>query len=577
MSAVVESAVSAFSDVLHHPMFEPHQRYRLPLDDYMALTIARARHLYQHALIANAMWRGGAEESQFSEFVRVMGWIGAYDFALLSAIVDHQIAGNALLAHGRPDQVDAHREEIDTFRTVYCFAATEIGCGSDLKHIGTQAHYDHAARCFWFETPSLEAAKCWIGNSLHSATVAMVLARLIVNGVDEGHHWFRLPLRDAEGCRPYPGIRIRRADPKGGIVANQTGIILFDGYRAPVDTLMGRWASIDESGRYASSFGADARFVACLETFIQERLFPATGAACAMARASAIAVCYAMHRRAFGKALVDHGHYRERLAPMVANAAAARYGVEFLIDECNVRFNVQPVGENHRLLHGVISAFKAAISWQANADLQVLRELCGGHGFHCYNEIVTMRNDFDVNATFAGDNTILCYEAMRIADRLGHPYVAGAVRSSGDDAAFSSGWASTWLDQMASLLLERWRETHMPALCEPFARAVAAAATLRRWSQAPGHGLEQALQRLYGIERVLERLDLFLDAGLIDADKLRAIKAERSRLCQEICARPDELLTLLQVPESLLQVPIASPDYAARTVQLAAEPIPRLH
>lgn len=382
MSVVVESAVSDFAEVLQHPMFEPLQRYRLPLDDYMLLTISRLRYLYQHGLVANAMWRGGPDEERFAEFVRVMGWIGAYDFALLSAIVDHQIAGNALLAHGSKHQVNAYREEVDNFHVVYCFAATEVGCGSDLKHLGTRVHYEHATRSLCFETPTMEAAKCWIGNSLHSATVAMVLARLIVNGVDEGHHWFRIPLRDVEGGRPHQGIRIRRADPKGGIVANQTGILLFDGYRVPVDALMGRWASIDESGHYQSGLAAENRFIACLETFIQERLFPATGAASALARAAAITLRYASHRKTFGKALVDHPHYRERLAPVIADALAAHYGVEYLIDECCARFNVKPVNENHRLLHGEISAFKAVLSWQTNTDLQVLRELCGGHGFH---------------------------------------------------------------------------------------------------------------------------------------------------------------------------------------------------
>lgn len=188
-----------------------------------------------------------------------------------------------------------------------------------------------------------------------------------------------------------------------------------------------------------------------------------------------------------------------------------------------------------------------------------------------------MRNDFDVNATFAGDNTILCYEAMRMADRIGHPYVTAAERSSGDDSTFSAGWAATWLDQIASLLLERWRQSHAPALCEPFARAVAAAASLRRWAQSADKGIEEQLQRLYGIDRVLELLDAFLEAGLLDAAKLQAIKAERSRLCQSLCATPDALLALLQVPERLLEVPIAYRDYAARTVQWAAEAVPVRH
>lgn len=143
-----------FNDILREPGFASSSRYQLPLDDYMLLTIDRARHLYKHGLVSNDMWRGGMDEDKFPQFIRAMGWIGAYDFALLSAIVDHQIAGNALLTHGRADQIDAYREEINTFGKVYCFAATEIGCGSDLHRIGTEVHYDHSDRSLHFKTPT---------------------------------------------------------------------------------------------------------------------------------------------------------------------------------------------------------------------------------------------------------------------------------------------------------------------------------------------------------------------------------------------------------------------------------------
>lgn len=66
---------------------------------------------------------------------------------------------------------------------------------------------------------------------------------------------------------------------------------------------------------------------------------------------------------------------------------------------------------------GLTSGATAHASWVTNAALLVLRELCGGHGFHSYNEIVTARVDRGINTTFGGDNTVLCYESVRVAAR----------------------------------------------------------------------------------------------------------------------------------------------------------------
>lgn len=407
----------------------------------------------------------------------------------------------------------------------------------------------------------------------------MVLGRLIMSDHDEGHHWFRIPLRHASGEPPLSGIQVRRADPKGGIVANQTGIITFDGYVAPVDALMGAWASIDDSGVYHSSLDRSARFVACLETFIQERLFPIAGATFGLSRAATITMRYAMHRQAFGQSLLHHLHYCERLMPIVSQALAAQYAIEFLIDECSRRFNAVPLAQNRRRLHGTISSFKSVISWQANTGLQQLRELCGGHGFHCYNEIVTMKNDFDINATFAGDNTILCYEAMRIADRLDY------LKQDNDPlkAALDAGQAPTCeqipdlLEYTAWRLLKRWRDTKSQALCEPFSRAMCAAAVIRHWSQATVDTVEDQLRRLYAVDSVLSLLDILLEEGLIYPSLIRSLKDERSALCASAGNAPIAVTELLGTPDTLLDVPIASPDYASRILHLATHTLSQVN
>lgn len=50
---------------------------------------------------------------------------------------------------------------------------------------------------------------------------------------------------------------------------------------------------------------------------------------------------------------------------------------------------------------------KALTTWHANKPLQASREACGGNGYLSENRLVGLRADFDVYATFEGDNTVL--------------------------------------------------------------------------------------------------------------------------------------------------------------------------
>lgn len=554
--------------LLREPLFAPRLRYQLSVDDYMLATIDRARAVYARGLVGNDMWCGQRMTHRFPDHMRVMGWLGAYDLSLLSAIVGHQLAGHALMANGAPEQVERHVDDINTFRSVYAFAVTEVGGGSDLRRIQTVAHYDHDSRTLRLRTPNAEAAKCWISNSVHTAQVAMVLARLVVQGQDQGHHWLRVPLREAERKPPFTGVHIRRADPKGGIPAVQTSIIGFeDGYALPLDALMSGWAQIDADGSYRSPFPAHRRYAQCMQTFVQERLFPVTGAAHALSRAAAIALIYSTHRHTFRRPLLDNPHYRARLMPLLARALAFRAGVDLLVDECTARYTprLDPAGRDH--LYALTCAFKAAVSWETNQALGELRELCGGHGFHSFNEIVTLRNDFEINTTFAGDNTILCYESIRTASRTGFP-------SPLDESAASPGHAPAadvpqrLLGDLARHLLRQWAETRCPSLARPFAHAACAAEALRHWR--PGGPVESDARLLYAVDSLLALLPHLLATDIADNALVRFLTAERTRLSAALGEHAQALLGLLAVPAELLDVPIARPDYAGRTLELAA-------
>ena len=67
---------------------------------------------------------------------------------------------------------------------------TEIGHGSNVSGLETQAVYDPEKQEFVLHSPTATSAKWWIGALANNATHAAVFAQLLVNKVDRGIHVF---------------------------------------------------------------------------------------------------------------------------------------------------------------------------------------------------------------------------------------------------------------------------------------------------------------------------------------------------------------------------------------------------
>lgn len=75
---------------------------------------------------------------------------------------------------------------------------TEIGHGSNVAAVETQAVYNHNEKCFYINSPTPTSAKCWIGALANSANRGVVFAQLIISGVSHGVHAFSIELRNRE-------------------------------------------------------------------------------------------------------------------------------------------------------------------------------------------------------------------------------------------------------------------------------------------------------------------------------------------------------------------------------------------
>lgn len=405
-----------FKQLLGSPLFEPRQRHHMPLKSYMDLTIKRMHAIFGTGLINNELWMGQPRQSEFSSLCELMGYVGAFDYALHSSIVDHMIAVDTLFNHGSAAQVNRYRDEVIHLRKVYAFGCTEVAGGTDVRNVRTTVTYDRQNHSLVLDSPSPEACKCWIGNALRAAQVLMVLARLMVDGEDQGHHWFRVVIRKRENGRLLNGVKIMACDPKGGIHANQVAAIRFCQMKLPVDALLQRHAHFTDEGTFVSDLPLPLRFIEALKTFLQERLIFMAGIRHSAGLTAHLSYRFAHHRLIQAptgqEALLSQPMFRQRLYAIQLKALALKY----LEQAVRKRFEADWAQEAKRKeLHVLAALCKAVGAWQGLNVIALSRELCGSQGFHHYNQIVTQRMDCEVANTFAGDSSIMAYQVIKDA------------------------------------------------------------------------------------------------------------------------------------------------------------------
>ena len=191
---------------------------------------------------------------------------------------------------------------------VGCFAMTEIGGGSDVQNLTTEATFDTETQEFVINSPTPAAQKAYIGGAARDAQYAAVFAQLITKGPDDaeaesnGVHCFVVQIRDDEG-NDLPGVTTGDHGPKGGLPGVDNGTIIFDHVRIPKSNLLNRFGDVKEDGTYTSPIESPGRrFFTMLGTLVQGRVSLDGSAIRASQLALHIAITYATQRRQFSAA-----------------------------------------------------------------------------------------------------------------------------------------------------------------------------------------------------------------------------------------------------------------------------------
>ncbi|KAI7869392.1 acyl-CoA dehydrogenase/oxidase C-terminal [Spinellus fusiger] len=308
-----------------------------------------------------------------------------------------------------------------------CFAMTELGHGSNVPGLETTATFDEASDQFIIHTPTLTATKWWIGGAAHTATHAAVFAQLIVKNKCYGSKCFVVQLRDPKTYDTLTGINIGDLGKKMGRDGIDNGWIQFTNVRIPRGNMLMKHTKVSRTGIVQEPALQQLTYGALL----QGRVAMVVDSGNVSKKALSIAIRYAAVRRQFSSSgasietkLLDYPIHQRRLMPLLAQTFAMLFtGSEMtnMYQHMMTRLeNARPgdtdidqVIEALKETHSTSAGLKAFCTWNCLNTIEQCRQACGGHGYSAYAGLAGMYQDFAVQCTWEGDNTILALQAGR--------------------------------------------------------------------------------------------------------------------------------------------------------------------
>ena len=542
------------------------------------------------------------------KFLAAFETLAFHDLSLLIKFgVQFGLFGGSILMLGTERHQRRYLADTGTLELPGCFAMTELGHGSNVYDIETEAHYRPESEEFEIVTPSESARKDYIGNAACHGRLATVFAQLFVRGEPHGVHALLVPIRDKDG-RVREGVRIEDCGEKLGLNGVDNGRIWFDHVRVPRENLLNRFADVSADGEYTSSIPSPSRrFFIMLSALVAGRVSIALGALSASKSGLAIAIRYGEQRRQFGPEgreefrLLDYRSHQRRLMPPLASSYALHFALRHL-----VRRFVERSEQDEREVEALAAGLKAYSTWNNIETLQTARECCGGQGYLAVNRFAALKADTDIFATFEGDNTVLM---LLVAKGLLTAY----RRQFEDLRPFTllkylgqrAGTALTALNPVVTRLTDETHlldaEFHLAALryredsllrsvaarlrhrihegqdsyhafndCQDHllstARAHVERVVLEQFIQAVAacqpESLRDPLQslcRLFALSRLEADRGWFQESGYLSSAKSKAIRTQVNKLCAELRPGAVALVDAFGIPHELLGAPIAAP------------------
>ncbi|MFK7797538.1 MAG: acyl-CoA dehydrogenase [Aureispira sp.] len=590
--------------VLHDPMFTT-TRIR-DKSNYRERILEWTKLLAKQGLGALHFPKEYGGENDMGAYAAVFETLGYHDLSMVVKFgVQFGLWGGAVLWLGTEKHHQRYLKDIGTLELPGCFAMTETGHGSNVRNCETTATYDPHTDELIIHTPNKEAGKDYIGNAALHGQMAAVFAQLWVAGTNHGVHAILVPLRNKEGVLEK-GVTIEDCAYKLGLNGVDNGRIWFDQVRVSRFNLLNRFGDIDEQGNYTSPIEKESkRFFTMLGTLVGGRMCVPRAGLSAAKTALTIAVRYALQRRQFGeegkeeRLIIDYPTHQRRLMPPLAQAYAYDFALTYLTE----RF-VHRSEEDMREIETLAAGLKSVATWYASSTIQTCREACGGKGYLAENRFADLKADSDIFTTFEGDNTVLMQlVAKGVLGNFNHEIMRGGLMGMVNFAA--DRFLSTireknfihsnntneqhLIDPNFQLETFRYREqdlmisvaqrlrkyikrglssyqaflrcqNHLVVLAHAYVDRVVLEQFVVQVEGIKDLKTQRALKTLcdlYALHKMEEDKGWYLEQGIMNGNKTRAIRRLVDKLCLEVRQNALPLVEGFGIPESCLAAPIA--------------------
>jgi acyl-CoA oxidase len=337
-------------------------------------------------------------------------WTGPVDGGLTTlASIHYNLFLGSLVDH---DQAGRDLSAFTSLRHTGTFLCTELEHGNDVASMETVAVLDRASGGFHLHTPAPGAQKFMPNTSRTGGPkTAVVAARLIVDGEDQGVFLFLTPLSDHTG--QLPGVTVRRLPERTGTPVDHA-LTSFDHKWLPREALLqSDHGRLDGDGTLTSNLGNKRkRLLRSINRVTMGKLCMSAGTL-GMARAAlTIAVRYSHSRLIAGPRageripVAAHRSHHGRLLDALATAYAMTFLHRTVVD----RFAAH-TEENREEVERLAAIAKGWITWQARDITIECRERCGAQGLFPANGIADLPANIEGGITAEGDNLVIWVKA----------------------------------------------------------------------------------------------------------------------------------------------------------------------
>jgi acyl-CoA oxidase len=168
---------------------------------------------------------------------------------LMPTSLHHSMFETVLRILGSEEQVTELLPKVLSYEVLGCYAQTELGHGSDVQRLQTEAVFDKETDEFVVDTPSIMAIKFWPGELGGQANHCVFHAKMIVDGESYGIHAFLCRIRDQDSHATLRNLEIGDVGPKYGYADKDNGYMVFKHFRIPRTSLLSRFVSLDKDGK----------------------------------------------------------------------------------------------------------------------------------------------------------------------------------------------------------------------------------------------------------------------------------------------------------------------------------------